>query len=128
MGIPLKHPRVEETLLTDFYVFPDAKFIKYEEQRAIDKAIDINLRKIVEFNDYKKVLIAGQESYGKTSFCKVMFETSFRKGYTPVYISGSHLNKSSLQDFLKTLNRQFISQYDEKVLMNLSNKIKKKSY
>lgn len=126
LGIPLKHPRVDEILLTDFYVFPDAKFIKYEEQSMSNKETNINLEKIINFKDYKKVLIAGQENYGKTSFCKKVFESSFRKGYTPVYISGNLINKSGIKDFMKTLNRQFLSQYEKKSTDEFEQKNKNK--
>ncbi|MDN4607177.1 STAND family AAA ATPase [Sporosarcina highlanderae] len=113
LGISIKHPRLEENaILNDLYVFPNAKYIRFDEQKE-NKDKDVSLSKFVKLDEHKKIFIAGQENYGKTSFCKKVFEASYKKGHIPIYISGRMLRSSNLKDFMKTLSKQFMVQYDE---------------
>ncbi|MEI4770919.1 metallophosphoesterase [Psychrobacillus sp. FJAT-51614] len=112
MGIPLKHPRITSAIkLDEFYVFPDAQVINYETRKENEGKNIINLKEILEWKDDKKILLIGNENYGKTSFCKIIFNNAWSKGYIPVYLTGKMLDQTDITTTLKTINREFLKQY-----------------
>lgn len=113
LGIPLKHPTLTNVKLEDLYVFPDVQIVKFEEKKEIEDKINISLKELIDWQEHKKVLLIGNENYGKTSFCKILFNHLLRKGFVPILIKGKSLTESKMDSLIKFVNRQFLIQYDK---------------
>lgn len=106
--------------LDDVYVSLDANLVnKYTEdaQDNIDSEV-INLSELetLEGRSSTRFFILGDESTGKTSFCKRSFKNFHRDGLVPVYISGRNIKNASADRLSKLVEAAFVEQYSEAAL------------
>jgi predicted phosphodiesterase len=114
LGIPLKHPTLTSNVkLDDLYVFPDVKIINFEEKKEIEDKINISLKEIINWQKHKKVLLIGNENFGKTSFCKMVYSHLFNNAYIPIKINGNAFDDAKIESIIKLVNRHFLNQYDK---------------
>lgn len=112
--INLKHPRKAKIMLSDIYIYPDAKKVLSEEKASKLEQI-INLEKITTYSKLK-IIIFGAERSGKTTFSKMIFSHYYNRGYVPVYINAVDIKAKSLDDFNKIVYRNFSMQYSKELL------------
>ncbi|SEB94009.1 metallophosphoesterase [Paenibacillus sp. GP183] len=111
-GITINHPRKTKVILSDIYIYPDSKVVQLHE-KADRLTQYVNLKELIDFKKTNKYLILGSEKSGKTTYCKTLYNHLFKKGYMPVLLDGSKINKSNLNDFQQLLYKTFIDQYSK---------------
>ncbi|WP_339221920.1 metallophosphoesterase [Paenibacillus sp. FSL W7-1332] len=112
--INLKHPRKAKVILGDIYIYPDAKIVISDEKTSKFEQI-INLEKIT-LDCKLNVIVFGSERSGKTSLCKMIYSHFYNKGYVPVYINAVDIKARSLEDFNKTVYKNFSIQYSKEMI------------
>ncbi len=106
--------RGKETLkLDDLYVMP--YFDKYSLSDDEEKITFVNgetvLNKFIK-NEVVNTIVFGEENSGKTALCKTYYQRLFLEEVIPIYLKGKDIKKTSEQDILKLLNKEFLNQYN----------------
>lgn len=117
VGVSLKHPKINNLTLSDLYVCPDVKQVKFDDKENSNSEKRLSLEDIDEDAIYQKLLVVGEENFGKTSFCKVTFMKFHKKNLLPIYINGESLRHTSIIDFNKLIDASFKKQYEESKLL-----------
>jgi len=99
------HHNKETLNLQDIFVYPKLKAYDVEEISHKYDAEKLN-REILTHN---KIIIAGENQAGKTTLCKVLFQTYRNLNYIPVYLEDEN---KYLGSPLKKLERAFTQQYE----------------
>ena len=115
VGAQFKHPRKAILALDDIFVFPNIRDIKSEkgQDKYVSYAVkrsDILLEIGVTAN---KILLIGAEKSGKTALCKVLYSNYYKRGYTPVYVSGEKIKSTSIERFNKLVGNCYLEQYKD---------------
>ena len=101
--------------LTDIYVAPvmeQFNLIEKEERSTSIKSEDV-LKRIIT-KEIKHVVILGEENSGKTSFCKQVYKESIIEDKTiSILIKGRDIEKVTIEDIKKKIDKEFKKQYDE---------------
>ena len=104
------HSNKEIITINDIFVNPILSKFDTLKENQTDEKLD---KLIIEFKDYSKILIAGEGQSGKTTICKVLFQSLFKQGFIPIYLQdkinryiGSIENKIE-KEFKKQYNSEF---------------------
>ena len=101
-----KSHKDKDTLnLEDIFVHPRLKC--YNEEEESHKYNSENLNS--EILSYEKVIIAGENQSGKTTFCKTLFHIYRRLNFVPVFLDDENNYLGNPQ---KKLEKAFLEQYD----------------
>lgn len=105
------HQNKEILHLNDIFVYPKLKIYDDREQAQKYNSADIK-------NDllkFKKIIIAGENQAGKTTFCKVLFRLYRELNLIPVYLQDENkLLGNPLQNIEKSFGEQYIGEnYEE---------------
>jgi hypothetical protein len=114
VGITIIHPQKTNIILEEVYVYPDAKILQLEQHDDIDKYINLSELKVIK--EENKIILTGEEQIGKSTFCKMIYHHYLTSGYIPVLIDGRKLNTPSIEEFNKTVYKNFCIQYSENML------------
>ena len=114
-GVDFTHKYKEKITLKDIYVFPNLESFNTpnsseEEIRTIIKSKEL----LNNINNSKsnRIVILGDKSSGKSSFCKVCFQEIFEKeNFYPIFIQGEEIKDLKRIEKLKNrlLNEQYSS-------------------
>lgn len=98
-NIPLTHPRKENLLLSDIFVFPD-----------LEPLSDFN-SKLVQYIDSEQILgdtiqdrviiIEGENQSGKSSLLHMLYSSWYKKGIYPLLLHGDTIKHYNISELLK---------------------------
>lgn len=98
-NIPLTHPRKEDLLLSDIFVFPD-----------LEPLSDFN-SKLVQYIDSEQILgdtiqdrviiIEGENQSGKSSLLHMLYSSWYKKGIYPLLLHGDTIKHYNISELLK---------------------------
>jgi UDP-2,3-diacylglucosamine pyrophosphatase LpxH len=109
------HPYKQSIELNDIFVYPDL-----ERKDVVDDASTNYSSKILVENvdSYTRVLIRGEESYGKTALLKSVYTSLFDKGYLPVYLDALKISRAEDKSLMKVFSNAIEEQYGKDSLDN----------
>lgn len=112
IGANFTHPLKSNLCLDDLFVYPNVrKFVTTSKEEEESDNI-VSFKDIVDnFTEDTKNLIMGNEKAGKTTLCKILIKTLYKKGFIPIYIKGRKISSTGLDDFKKMLKQCYIEQY-----------------
>ncbi len=101
------HPNKQNVILEDIFVYPDLN--RYDYLKGTEKKL--NSKKIFDnVKDYSKLLVAGENQSGRTTFCKMLFNKLHSLGFVPIYIDEKRSNyQGKIENLLK---KAFDEQYE----------------
>lgn len=82
------HSEKKTVFIDDIFVYPELS--KYDSCREYERKIS-SKELIGKFNEYKKIVISGENQSGKTTLCKKIFLDLYDSQYIPVYISSESM-------------------------------------
>lgn len=105
VGTDFRHPRSHELKLSDFFVYPDLR--KLNVKRACKPSGLVRDREVLGYiQEKRRVLIAGHEKIGKTSFCKSLFTDLREAGLVPLILRSEFIvtnqKKETISDCIKS--------------------------
>lgn len=99
------HHNKETLNLHDIFVYPKLKF--YDEEEISHKYDSEKLNQ--EILTHNKIIIAGENQAGKTTLCKILFQTYRNLNYIPIYLDDEN---KYLGSPIKKLESAFKEQYE----------------
>lgn len=121
LDIRLNHPRKENILLEDLFVYPDLKILESNKTKK-NNSLEFNSKELIE-NKPGYIIFYGSDNAGKTSLLKKL-QISYKKiGLIPIYIDGKEIRSNHFQsNNIKSLVLKFFkNQYnidDKQILRN----------
>lgn len=97
-----QHPNKEHLQLSDVFVYPELQEINTEKDSEDPKSAECLLSNVPEYN---RVLVFGDEQFGKTSLLKQLFAELHLAGHMPLMLSANEADGTPEQ-FLRTLTRK----------------------
>lgn len=116
IGELFHHPKKNNLVLNDIFLFPDLQELSFHESKDIPKIQSSEL--LFSDKDTNRLLILGSEKSGKTSICKKLFSHYHKKGCIPVLIDGHQIKTAPIADFDKLLKNCFERQYSSEDFNN----------
>lgn len=113
LGASFSHPLQEVIQLSDVFVSPDMQELDGE---ADGQDLIVNAAVLLQTKEqYKKVLIFGDEQFGKTSLLKHFYTEYLRSGWKPLMFDAKEaaVNESY---FLRSLDRLVADQYGDEAV------------
>ncbi|WP_333706246.1 hypothetical protein [Ottowia beijingensis] len=121
-GAYLKHPNVHSVTLSDIFVYPDLQHTN-EESKA--RRIFTNSSKLKSPETiFGGVVLEAEEKLGTTSLIYQLYKYYNSNGFVCLYIDGKSLNKKSLADLDKTIDKIVSAQYNPGATTPYKNKPK----
>ena len=102
------HPEKEELLLDDIFIYP--KLVKYDDFIEYER-IEDSEKLIKDFDNYSKILIAGEDQSGKTALCKKFYTELRQKNFVPIYLGDQE--KKFQGRIENRISKAFKEQYKE---------------
>lgn len=110
LGATFSHPNVSNLKLSDVFVYPDLQEMDSEEDGVEVISSDVLAKQI---DSVKKVLILGDDQYGKTSVLLHLFQQYHAEGYVPILLDGKDLGGATEEQFARIVMRHVTKQYGE---------------
>lgn len=121
-GAYLKHPNVDSVTLSDIFVYPD---LRHANEESKSRRVFTNSSKLQSPETiFGGVVVEAEEKSGATSLLYQLYKHYNSKGFICLYINGKHLNKKSLEDLNKTIDKTISTQYGSGALTSYKNKPK----
>lgn len=100
------HSQKEKVLLDDIFIYPN--LLKYDDLQEFEKRMSSE-QLVDNFDEYSKIMIAGEDQSGKTFYCKKLFIELKAKNFIPVYLSlkYSEYQENAERKLFKLLNEQY---------------------
>jgi len=112
VGANLTHQSRDVIKLDDIYIYPN---LDNYDMSSEERKITVNSRDLIDKingNEIQRLIVLGETSAGKTSFCKKAFEKIFEKGeYYPVLITGEDVKSTDIKILEKLKNTALNEQY-----------------
>ena len=114
-GVDFTHKYREKVTLKDIYIFPNLESFNTPDSSEEEIKTTIKSQELLNnINNFKpnRIVILGDKSSGKTSFCKVCFQKIFEKeNFYPIFIQGEEIKDLKRIEKLKNrlLNEQYSS-------------------
>jgi DNA repair exonuclease SbcCD nuclease subunit/molybdopterin-guanine dinucleotide biosynthesis protein len=101
----------EQILLDDIFVYPHLRVQPNPngDSTITARMIQENIPGFIE--DAKKILVIGTDKSGKTSLAKKIFQDLRKRGFVPVYISGSDIKRPNEPHISNVISRVYQAQY-----------------
>lgn len=113
-GTAFTHPRKDNLVLDDLYVYPDLNNLQYESVKETEPAPPIIHSATVA--DYlmkrEALLVLGAERAGKTSLCKVLHSVLRKNGLVPLLLNGADIRSVHLSKIDEYMNGPFSRQFN----------------
>jgi len=122
LNIKLSHPRKDNILLDDLFVYPDLKSLNNDKIKEKSTYLELNAKELIH-NKPKYIILYGADNSGKTSLAR-KFQVSYKKaGLIPIYIDGKDIksNRFDVSNIKKHILKSFQNQYvtdDKQVIRN----------
>lgn len=110
IGATFTHPNVERISMSHLFVYPH--LIDLDQEITTPQPIGAEILSS-QIDGLGKVLIRGDEQYGKTTLLNRLFARHFEAGYIPLLISGKDLHGSTPEQFMRRILRAVGDQYGE---------------
>lgn len=116
VGVEITNNHKSGITLEDVYIALDMNVINENAEETGDfideKIVSTSCIDCSDEDSPDKFIVAGDESAGKTSFCKKVFLNAYKRGLVPVYLHGSEIRNANLESVLKLIyNKVFVEQY-----------------
>ncbi|HEY5589600.1 MAG TPA: TIR domain-containing protein [Paludibacter sp.] len=105
------HGSKETLCLDDIFVYPKLKMYDGEELAQKYNSEEFNS----EILKYGKIIIAGENQAGKTTFCKILFKIYREHNFIPIYLEDEN---KYFGNPLGKLEKAFLEQYQAETLEN----------
>lgn len=109
-GARFSHPAKKELNINDIFVWPELKCL--DDVSTIKPQLTASWFESQENVGSRGVFIKGDEKTGKTTLLHQYFQSYYTRGYIPLYIKGTWLQKQHIKDPLKViafaLDRQYV--------------------
>lgn len=114
-GTPFHHPIHKNLVLRDLFVYPDLRHrTGVLNPTGSPSPIEGRDALLAFLGGYSKVAIVGEESSGKSSLAKVIYEDLQNKGLVPVLLKGPDFDGFTEKDVRRTIKIGFEEQYGDK--------------
>lgn len=113
LGAAFTHPNTDSISLSDVFVNPDLLELDPDDSQNENVSSDIFSKQLESLD---KVLIYGDDQFGKTSLLFHLFQQHHHAGYVPVLLDARELGGATEEQFSRIINRSFITQYEESAL------------
>jgi len=110
LGAAFSHPNIDSLKLSDVFIYPDLMEINSDDDQSENVNSDI-LSKQLESLD--KVLIFGDDQYGKSSLLFHLFHQHHNAGFVPVLLNAQDFKNATEDQFGRIIHRTVITQYGE---------------
>lgn len=113
-GANYLHSKKDEVTLSDIFVEPNLKLNSIENIKGKTLKVDKlwNITNTRNDKNQIKFVIIGNETSGKTTICKRIFDRYYQEGYFPILINGKDDIKEIRKDkFLLDTKKIFLTQY-----------------
>lgn len=108
LGATFSHPNIAKLSLSDVFVYPDLMEIDPNDADAENVNSEILTKQI---ESLEKVLIFGDDQFGKTSLLNHLYKQYYDIGLIPVLFEAQDLAKTTEDQFLKLIKRNVEKQY-----------------
>jgi UDP-2,3-diacylglucosamine pyrophosphatase LpxH len=114
-GSNFQNQNKSKIFLEDIFVYPDLKEINIDDNDDSKGSANIIQGSDLfnDINNFKKIILLGDDKSGKTSLCKVLFHKLYKIKYVPVLIEGLMFNNTKIEDINKLIMKQFELQYSK---------------
>ena len=112
IGINLLHPRRDQLLLRDLFVYPDLLPIKKASSSYDELDRMISAERLIFEQNSSHVILEGEDGSGKTALLRMLFSDFYKRGKIPLYIQGSKINSRSVENIRISLRRAFEDTYE----------------
>lgn len=122
LNIKLQHPRKDNIVLEDLFVYPDLKSLSNDKAKEKNNYLEFNSKELIRKKP-KCIILYGSDNAGKTSLAR-KFQISYKKtGFIPVYIDSKEIksNRFSTADIKEHIKKSFQNQYisdDKQIIRN----------
>ena len=107
-GATFSHSAKKELSMSDIFVWPEIRFS--EDSAIIKRQVNGSHFEVIE-NIGDGAFIRGDEKTGKTTLLLQYFRSFHARGYLPVYVRGSWIQKQSIREPERTLRFSLAKQY-----------------
>jgi hypothetical protein len=108
-GAKFSHPAKKELSLSDFFVWPELRCL--DDSALIKRQYNGSYFESMENVGPHGVFIKGAEKSGKTSLLYQYFQGYYGRGFLPLYVSSSWLQRQHARDPLKAIQYALERQY-----------------
>lgn len=108
-GAKFSHPAKKEIGMTDIFVWPDLHFL--DDVTPVKRQQSASLLEMISNISSAGAFIKGGDRRGKTTLLKQGFRSYHQRGFLPVYIKASWLQKQHIREPLKAVNFALERQY-----------------
>ncbi|MFY0762187.1 metallophosphoesterase [Metabacillus dongyingensis] len=112
-GAPYRHPKKQEILLDDLYIYPDVKEILVSDGKQEVSNIKNIQTVFKEITKEEQWIIIGDKKSGKSTLCKILFRDFFEKGVFPILFNGNDISNTNIDRFRNKLKDKIEKQYSE---------------
>lgn len=108
LGASFSHPELDALSLSDVFVYPD--LLELDEEDGTNEAVssDVFPRQL---DTMGKVLIYGDDQFGKTSLLLHLFQQYHLAGYAPIFLDAQVLGGATEDQFARIINNHVAEQY-----------------
>lgn len=111
-GAKFSHPAKRDIKLSDIFVWPELKYL--DDTTTIKSSVSGSHFESIENIPKSGVIIRGDEKSGKSTLLRQYFRSYTARGYLPILIRGSWLQKQHIRDPLKVINLALEKEYHRK--------------
>jgi GTPase SAR1 family protein len=112
-GLPLSHPRKRDLRLDDLYVYPSLAVRELDKASPTIRLVESH-EVLQHVRSIHYLLIAGEDTIGKTSFAKRLYRDLQSEGDTvPIYVSGQDFRGHKEADIRRIITKALTDQYDQ---------------
>lgn len=112
-GVSFIHSNADEVNLSDIFVEPNLKRTRVNSKEKIAYQA-IRLWDIVNLQNDKnlKLIIIGNETSGKTTICKRIYDRFYQEGFIPILLNGEKIKQIRIDKFRSDVISVFHEQYE----------------
>lgn len=123
VGATFTHPNVERICMSHIFVYPYLHDLDTDSLTTEPVRSDIL---ISQLDTLQRIIIRGEEQYGKTTLLHRLFSRYFEAGFIPLIVSGKDLHGSSPEALQRRILRFVQEQYGDDAIVTYSQLAKDK--
>lgn len=108
LGATFYHPHLDSLHLSDVFVYPDLLEVDSNDDQNENVNSSILSK---ELENLEKVLILGEEQFGKSSLLSHLYKQYHNANYVPILLDAHELKSATEDQFSRIINRNFEVQY-----------------